>query len=66
MFLAPHLMMYIFQSLFLLQDYVLDNVSDFNNKKQFLTAKLQKQGYQYQKLSKAFSKFYCRLSELII
>ena len=37
-------------------------VDDFNNRNLFLTAKLLKQGYRYQKLRKAFSKF----SELIV
>ena len=43
------------------------HVSDFNNRKKFLTAKLFKQleGYRYDKLRKAFSKFYRRLFELI-
>ena len=35
MFLAPTLMVYIFRSLIVLSD-----VSDFNNRNQFLTAKL--------------------------
>ena len=33
-------------------------VVDFNNKDTFLTSKLLKQGYQYHKLCKHFSKFY--------
>ena len=37
----------------------------FNNRNKFLTAKLLKQGYLYQKLRKAFSKFYRRHFELI-
>ena len=39
-------------------------VNDFNNRNNFLTAKLLKQGYWYHKLRKAFSKFYCRHFEL--
>ena len=34
--------------------------TDFNNRNKFLTAKLLKQDYRYQKLCKAFSKFYRR------
>ena len=41
------------------------HVTDFNNRKKFLTAKLLKQGYRYHKLHKAFSKFYRRHFELI-
>ena len=41
------------------------HVTDFNNRNKFLTAKLLKQGYQYHKLHKAFTKFYCRIFELI-
>ena len=33
---------------------VCSNVCDFNNRNQFLTSKLLKQGYQYHKLRKAF------------
>ena len=40
-------------------------VTDFNNRNKFLTAKLLKQGYQYQKLRKAISKFYRRHFDLI-
>ena len=36
------------------------HVTDFNNRNNFLTAKLLKQGYRYHKLRKAFSKFYRR------
>ena len=42
------------------------NVDDFNNRNLFLTAKLFKQGYRYNKFRKTFSKFYHRHSELII
>ena len=41
---------------------VCSNVDDFNNINLFLTAKLLKQGYRYQKIRKAFSKFYHRHS----
>ena len=41
------------------------HVTDFNNRNKFLTAKLQKQGYRYHKLRKAFSKFYRRHFKLI-
>ena len=33
-------------------------VTDFNTRNKFLTQKLLKQGYQYHKLPKTFSKFY--------
>ena len=39
---------------------VCSNVDDFNNKNLFLTAKLLKQIYRYNKIGKAFSKFYHR------
>ena len=45
---------------------VCSNVSDFNNRNQFLTAKLLKQGYRYHKIRNAFSKLYHRHSELIV
>ena len=41
------------------------HVTDFNNRNEFLTAKLLKQGYWYHKFRKAFSKFYHRHFELI-
>ena len=40
-------------------------VAGFGGRGKFLTAKLLKQGYRYQKLRKAFSKFYRRHFELI-
>ena len=42
------------------------NVTDFNNRNLFLTAKLLKQGHRCHKIRKAFSKFYHRHSELIV
>ena len=42
------------------------NVDDSNNRNLFLTAKLLKQGYRYNEIRKAFSKFYHRHSELIV
>ena len=45
------------------------NVEDFNNRNLFLIAKLLKllkQGNRYNKIRKAFSKFYHRHSELIV
>ena len=42
------------------------NVDDFNNRSVFSTAKLLKQDYRYNKIRKAFSKFYHRHSELIV
>ena len=41
------------------------HVDDFNNRNRSLSAKLLKQGYRYNKLRKAFSKFYRRHFELI-
>ena len=40
------------------------HVTDFNNRNKVLTSKLLKQVYRYQKLRKAFSKFYRRHFEL--
>ena len=45
---------------------VFSHVDDFNNRKQVLTSKLQKQGFRYLKILKAFSKFDYRHSELIV
>ena len=45
---------------------VCSNVDDCNNRNLFFTAKLFKQGYKYQIIRKAFSKFYHRHSELIV
>ena len=45
---------------------VCSNVDDFNNRNLFLTAKLLIQVYIYNKLLKAFSKFYHRHSELLV
>ena len=45
---------------------VCSNVDDFNKRNLFLTAKLLKQCYRYNKIRKAFSKFYHRHSELIV
>ena len=44
---------------------VFSHVDDFNTRNKCLTAKLLKQGYQYHKLRKAISMFYCRHYELI-
>ena len=62
--LAPLPMVYIFLSLFVLQEC--SNVDYFNNRNLFLTAELLKQGYRCNKIRKAFSKFYHRHSELIL
>ena len=40
-------------------------VADFNTRNKLLTPKLLKQGYQYHKLRKTFSKFYRRYYDLI-
>ena len=45
---------------------VCSNVDDFNNRNLFLTVKLLKQGYRYNKIRKAFTNFYHRHSELIV
>ena len=41
------------------------HVTDFNTRNKLLTQKLLKQGYQYHKLHKTFSKFYRRYYDLI-
>ena len=41
------------------------HVADFNTRNKLLTQKLLKQGYQFHKLRKTFSKFYRRYYELI-
>ena len=41
------------------------NITDFNIRNKWLTQKLLKQGYQYHKLRKTFSKFYRRYYDLI-
>ena len=40
-------------------------ITEFNTRNKLLTQKLLKQGYQYHKLRKAFSKFYRRYYDLI-
>ena len=42
-----------------------NSVSDFNTRNQIITNKLLNQGYRYNKLRKAFTKFYRRNSELV-
>ena len=64
MFPSPLPMMYIFRSLFVLQGCV--NVDDFNDRNLFLTAKLFKQGYRYNKIRKSFYRFFHRHSEFIV
>ena len=61
----PSYGVYSYLNLFALPDRASSHVHDFNNRNKFLTAKLLKQGYQYHKLRKAFSKFYRRHFELI-
>ena len=63
-FLASLPMVYIFLSLFVLQECVLMLMT--STTEIFLTAKLLLQGYRYHKIRKAFSKFYHRHSELIV
>ena len=64
MFLAPLPIVYTNRNLFVLQEY--SHVDDFNNRNNFLTITLLKQGYQCQKLRKAFSKSYYQHSESIV
>ena len=45
---------------------VCSNVDDSNNRNLYMTAKLLKQGNNYDKIRKVFSKFYHRHSELIV
>ena len=40
-------------------------ITDFNNGNKLLTQKFLKQGYQYHKLRKTFSKFYRQYNDLI-
>ena len=44
---------------------VSSHVTDFNNRKGLLTAKLLNQGYRYHKLRKAFYKFYKHHYDLV-
>ena len=44
---------------------VSSHVDDFNTRNKVLTAKLLRQGYNYHKLSEAFSKFYRRHFDLV-
>ena len=60
----PLHMVYIFLSLFVLQECVLILVT--STIRIILTAKLLKQGYKYHKIRKAFSKFYHRHSKSIV
>ena len=62
---APLPMVYIFLSLFVLQECVLMLIIS-TTETFFLTAKLLKQGYRYHKIRKTFSKFYHKHSELIV
>ena len=64
-FMASLPLVYIFSQLIRFAR-VYSNVDDFNNRNLFLTAKLLKQVYRYNKIRKAFSKFYHRHSELIV
>ena len=59
----PYYGMYISQ--FIRFARVCSHVEDFNARNKCLTAKLLKQDYRYQKLKKAFSKFYRRHHELV-
>ena len=63
MFLAPLPMVYISQLVSFAR--VCSNVDDFKKKELILNAKLLKQGYNYHKILKAFSKFYHSHSEFI-
>ena len=65
MFIAPLPMVYIFRNLFVFAS-VYSNVSDFNNRNQFLTSELLKQVNRYHKIRKAFFKFYHRHSWMMV
>ena len=47
------------------EDLASSHITDFNTRNKLLTQKLLKQGYQYHKLRKTFSKFYRRYYDLI-
>ena len=64
MFLAPLPMVYIFLSLFILQECVLMLMT--STTECILIAMLLKQGYRYRKIRTAFSTFYHIHSELIV
>ena len=64
MFPAHLSLVYIFLSLFALQECVLMVMT--STTETFLTAKLLNQGYRYHKFRKVFSKFYHRHSDLIV
>ena len=64
MFLAPFYGEYISQLIHFAR--VCSNVDDSNNRNLFMTAKLLKQGYSYNKIRKVCSKFYHRHPELIV
>ena len=66
MFLALLPMVNIFLSLFVLLECVLMLMISTTETNFVKTAKLLKQGYRYNKIRKAFSKFYHRHSELIV
>ena len=57
------LMELTYLNLLVLREY--SHVLDFDVQNRSLTAKLQKQGYRYHKLRKAFSKFYRRHFKLV-
>ena len=56
MFLVRHPMVFIFQLIRFAR--VSSHVDDFNIRNKVLIARLLRQGYRYNKLRKAFSKFY--------
>ena len=62
MFLALHPMEPLSHSSFVLLEH---HVADCNTRNKLLTQKLLKQGYRYNKLHKAFSKFYRRYYDFI-
>ena len=65
MFIAPlPIIVYVFLSLFVLQECVLMLMTSITET-YILTAKLLKRGYRYHEIRNAFSKFYHRHSELI-
>ena len=63
MFLAISYRVYISQLIRFAR--VSSNAADFNTRNTLLTQKLLKQGYQYHKLRKTFSKFYRRYYDVL-
>ena len=65
MFLALHPMESIYISQLIRFARASSHVADFNTRNKLLTQKLLRQGYPYNKLRKAFTKFYRQYYDLI-